>query len=109
MEAIFTYVTVSNKEEATSLAKQVVEARLAACANIIDKVESVYWWADESGGNKVQQDSECVLILKTKSSLFPELEKKIKELHSYSCPCIIALPIVAASKEYLAWLEGEVK
>ena len=100
----FVYVTVSGKEEALKIADAVVSERLAACANVIDNMTSVYWWEDQ-----LERDNEAVLILKTTETLFSKLEKRVKELHSYSCPCISALPIANVSKEYAAWIVGETK
>ena len=96
------YVTVSNKDEAVKIGEKVVSMRLAACANVYDGVTSIYWWEGER-----QKDDEAVLIMKTRESLLPELEKAVKEAHSYSCPCIVALPLVYASEDYAGWVVGE--
>jgi periplasmic divalent cation tolerance protein len=98
-ELIIVYVTASNKEEAVKIGEGVVKKRLAACANIVDNLTAIYRWEGE-----VQKDNEAVLLLKTKSSLFPELEKEIKELHSYSCPCIIGIPLSRVNSEYAEWV-----
>lgn len=101
---LLVYVTVPTKEEAKNIADKVVEERLAACANILPGMESVYWWKDE-----LCHDIEVVLIFKTPEKNFEALESKIKALHSYECPCIIALPIVKGSQDYLNWLAHEAK
>jgi len=98
------YIPVSNKEEAAAIANRIVSMRLAACANIIDNITSVYWWED-----KLQKEEEAVLILKTKESLLEELEGEIKKLHSYTCPCISVIPIIRANEEYVKWVNGETK
>ena len=98
------YITTKDKAEAKKIGQAVVEARLAACANIIDKMGSVYWWQ-----GKMEQGVEAVLILKTKENLVSELIEKVKSLHSYECPCIVSLPIVDGNKAYLDWLENETK
>ena len=93
-----------NKAEAKMIGQAVVEARLAACANIIDKMGSIYWWQ-----GKMEEGAEAVLILKTKEKLVPELIDKVRSLHSYDCPCIVSLPIIDGNKPYLDWLQNETK
>ena len=102
MKLNIVYITAKDKEEARKIGRELVETRLAACVNIIDNMNSMYWWEGE-----IQDDNEAVLIAKTKESLVPELIKKVKSLHSYSCPCIVSLPILDGNKEYLDWLEKE--
>jgi periplasmic divalent cation tolerance protein len=98
------YITTRDKEEARKIGKELVESRLAACINIIDNMNSMYWWE-----GKVQDDSESILIAKTKESLVPELIDKVKSRHSYECPCIVSLPLLEGNKEYLEWVEKETK
>jgi len=104
MKLNLVYITAKNKEEARKIGKELLKARLAACVNIIDKMNSLYWWE-----GKIQDDNEAVLIAKTKESLVKELVEKVKSIHSYSCPCIISLPILGGNKAYLDWLEKETK
>jgi len=99
-EAIVVLVTCSSEEEATKIANALVEGRLAACANIISPVRSIYRWE-----GKVWDEKEWMLIIKTLKTRFEALEKKVKSLHSYSVPEIIALPIVEGSASYLKWIE----
>ena len=75
---------------------------LAACANIIPGMTSIYHWE-----GKLARESEVVLILKTRAELFSAIEARVKELHSYDNPCIIALPIAAGAAPFLAWLAAE--
>jgi len=98
------YITAKDKAEAKQIGQVLVEERLAACANIIDKMESLYWWA-----GKVQHDNESVLIVKTKESLVSALIEKVKSLHSYSCPCVVSLPILDGNKAFLKWIQDETK
>jgi periplasmic divalent cation tolerance protein len=98
------YITAKDKEEAKKIGHELVKERLAACVNIIDQMNSMYWWQGE-----IQYDTETILIAKTKESLVEALIAKVKSLHSYSCPCIVSLPILDGNKEYLAWLEKETK
>ncbi len=101
---IIVYITASNKREAKKIGKKLVEARLAACANVFDGVSSLYWWED-----KIQNDAEAAVILKTRESLFEELSATVKEIHSYSCPCVVAMPITNASKDYADWVIKETR
>jgi len=96
------YVTASGKEEAMKIGEELVSIRLAACANVFDGIMSFYRWEGEQ-----QKEQEATLIMKTKESLLPALEKAVKELHSYSCPCIVAIPITYASKEFADWVARE--
>ncbi|MFC1548636.1 divalent-cation tolerance protein CutA [Candidatus Omnitrophota bacterium] len=96
------YVTASNKDEALAIGKKIVSMRLAACSNIHDGVKSFYRWE-----GKEQEDEEAVLIMKTRESLLPELEKAVKEAHSYTCPCIVAVPTAYVSKEFEEWILSE--
>ena len=96
------FVSTESIDEATSIARRVVEERLAACASIVERVQSIYRWED-----KIRSEAESLIILKTTDARFSELETRIKSLHSYSVPEIIALPIVAGSEQYLAWLGKE--
>ncbi len=98
------YVTARNKDEARHVGRALVESRLAACVNIIDGMNSMYWW-----NGRVQDDSEAVLIAKTKESLVPELVAKVKELHSYECPCVVAVPILGGNADFLNWVAKETR
>ncbi len=96
---IVVYVTVGSPDEGDKLAHALVEERLAACVNRVGHVRSTYRWQ-----GKVEQGEEDLLIIKTKGELFDRLRKRVQELHSYSVPEIIALPILGGSEEYLQWL-----
>lgn len=96
------YITVGSLKEGSAIARTLVQERLAACANIIPEMQSVYRWQGE-----VQNDNECVVIAKTRKSLFSDLRSRVQELHSYDTPCIVALPIEDGSADYLTWLENE--
>ena len=94
-------VTCASIAEARKIARKVVEKKLAACANILPGVESIYRWK-----RKVERTREVLMILKTSAARLPELEREVKRLHSYDVPEFIALPIAAGSKEYLRWVGG---
>lgn len=101
-DARFVYVTVATRDEALNIGRTVVEERLAACANVIDGMASVYWWQ-----GKVETTTEAVLILKSRAPLIERLTARVKALHSYSVPCVAALPIEAGNPDYLRWIETE--
>ncbi|MBN2097217.1 MAG: divalent-cation tolerance protein CutA [Candidatus Omnitrophica bacterium] len=104
MKLNLVYITAKDKDEARKIGRELVKERLAACVNIIDGMNSLYWWE-----GKIQDDNEAILIAKTKESLVSALITKVKSLHSYSCPCIVSLPILDGNKDYLEWLEKETK
>lgn len=96
--------TVPTQEVAADISRHLVEERLAACVTISSLSQSFYWWE-----GKIIQDKEFMLFIKTKANLYPELEKRLKELHPYSVPEIIALAVEQGSESYLGWLEKETK
>ena len=104
MKLNIVYITARDKEEAQSIGRTLVEARLAACVNVIDGMKSLYWW-----DAAIQEDHEAVLIAKTKESLLPELVDKVNSIHSYDCPCVISWPISGGNRAYLDWLASETR
>ncbi|MGH7871469.1 MAG: divalent-cation tolerance protein CutA, partial [Candidatus Binatia bacterium] len=98
-EFIVVYVTAGSPEEGEKLARTLVEERLAACVNRIKSIQSVFRWQGQ-----VEQSEEELLIIKSRKELFPALEKRVRELHSYAVPEVIALPLIAGSPAYLGWL-----
>lgn len=102
--AVLVYVTVATMAEAQAIARAAVEDRLAACANILPPVHSVYHW-----DGKIEQAEEAMLFLKTRETLFPALETRIRELHSYKTPCITAVPVTAIHAPYLDWVMAETR
>lgn len=104
MDFILAYITTRNKEEATSIGKKLLEARIAACINIIESMESMYWWE-----GKIETSTECVLLVKTKKSYSSRLIDEIKKIHSYEIPCVLTLQIIDGTPEYLNWLSNELK
>jgi len=102
MNINFIYITAKDKEEARKIGRILVSERLAACVNILDGMNSMYWW-----DGKVQDDNEAVLIAKTRESLVSALIEKVKSVHSYSCPCVVSMPVVGGNIDYLRWVEKE--
>jgi periplasmic divalent cation tolerance protein len=98
------YITASSRDEAKKIGRGLVEERLAACANVIDGMESIYWWQ-----GKLTEDREAVLIVKTRADLVAAVTAKVRELHSYTVPCVVALPLLDGNPDYLAWLAAETK
>jgi len=99
----FVYMTCADKDEAGNIGRALVESRLAACVNILDRMESLYWW-----DGAVQNDQETVLIAKTTREKVPQLKKRVVSLHSYECPCIVCLPIDEGHGAYLDWIRTQV-
>lgn len=96
---ILVYITAGNKSEANKIASVLVEERLAACVNFFP-IKSVYRWK-----GKVTQDNEFLLFCKTTKKKFKELEKRVKEVHSYELPAIVALPLTAGNPEFIDWIK----
>jgi periplasmic divalent cation tolerance protein len=96
---LLVFVTTPNNDEAARIAEALVSERLAACVNIIAAIESIYRWE-----GKVTRDSEALMIIKTTEERYPELERRVKELHSYSTPEVVAIRIERGSEQYLNWL-----
>ena len=96
---IVVLVTASNEDEAARIGQALVEEKLAACANIIPQVRSIYRWE-----GKVQDDPEALMLIKTRAQHFDKLEARVRELHSYDVPEVIAIEITSGSKPYLQWL-----
>ena len=98
-DRIVVYVTAP-PAEAPAIARALVERRLAACANIIPSIRSIYSWKGE-----ICDDEEALLVIKTRRALFDALRAAVVELHSYEVAEVIALPIVAGNPPYVAWID----
>ena len=101
---IVIFITASDKKEAGRIARKLIENRLAACVNIVDKIDSVFWWK-----KKIVRAQEALLIVKSKRSKLNNLIKLVKSLHSYQVPEIIALPIIGGNRSYLEWLDESIR
>ncbi len=95
------YITTKDKQEAKTIGKKLVKEKLAACVNIVDGMESIYRWEGE-----IVEDQETILIAKTPYHNVKELTERVKELHSYECPCVISLQLTEqeGNEEYQHWL-----
>lgn len=103
MEIRIVYMTAGNVDEASRIAKALVQQRLAACVNIIDGMRSVYEWK-----GTLQEEREVVMIAKTHADCFPDLVKAVKEMHSYDCPCIVGLDVSGGNNAFLDWIRAQV-
>ena len=101
---IVIFVTASNKKEAQRIAAGLIKQKLAACVNIVDKVDSLFCW-----DGKTQKAKELLLIIKSNKENMPEIIKLVKSLHSYELPEIIALPVIAGDKPYLRWIDAALR
>lgn len=96
---IVVLTATASREEAERLAGELVSRRLAACVNVLPEVESIYRWQGE-----IQKESEHLLIVKSVAERYPELERTIRELHSYDVPEVVCLEVARGEEDYLAWL-----
>jgi periplasmic divalent cation tolerance protein len=97
-------VTAGSRRECRKIARHLVEAKLAACVNITQAIESVYHWE-----GKIADEKEFLLLIKSTRELFPEIKAEISRMHSYDTPEIICLPILDGSRDYLRWVSDSVK
>jgi len=104
MKHIVIFITAAGRKEAAVIADNLLKARLVACVNTVPKITSRYWWK-----GKIERAAECLLIAKTEKRLFKAVEKKVKSIHSYTVPEIIAVPIEAGNPDYLKWISESVK
>jgi periplasmic divalent cation tolerance protein len=99
---ILVFITASSEKEGEKIASALLKEKLAACVNLIGGVKSSFRWK-----GRISTEDEVLLIAKTKDILFESLKKRVRELHSYEVPEIIALPILAGFEKYLEWIKKE--
>ena len=102
MAPVAVCVTAASVDEAKAIGRALVEARLVASVNIVPGVASLYWWE-----GALREGDEAMLWAKTRADLVAPLTARVKALHSYACPCVIALPITGGNPDYLAWIDAE--
>lgn len=102
MSVSLVYVNTADSAEALRIGRALVESRLAASANVISEISSIYHWQ-----NEVREKGESMLILKTRPELVDEIVARVQALHSYECPSIVAVPVAAGNPEYLDWVNRE--
>ncbi|MEM2868961.1 MAG: divalent-cation tolerance protein CutA [Thermoplasmata archaeon] len=98
---ILIYVTARDRTEGLKIARCVVRERLAACANVF-RIRSVYWWK-----GRVEEGGEVAVVLKSRTELLRRLVARIRELHSYELPCVVAVPIMGGNPAFLRWIKEE--
>jgi periplasmic divalent cation tolerance protein len=103
-DAIIVLTTAPNTEEAETLARKIIEAKLAACVQVLPTMKSFYFWE-----NQIQADSEHLLLIKTLAEKFDELEKFIRSNHRYDVPEVVALAAERISESYFGWMENYLK
>lgn len=99
MSFIIVVMTSQNRQEAVNIVRTLLEERLIACANILNSVHSLFWWK-----GKIEEEDEVLVLMKSQQTLFKKLSERIKEIHSYDLPEILALPITEVSPLYLEWI-----
>jgi periplasmic divalent cation tolerance protein len=92
--------TCASDEEAARIARKLVEKKFAACVNILPAVRSVYHWK-----KAIEESQEVLLVIKTNRELFENVRSQIEKMHSYDVPEVVALPVVDATEQYLAWID----
>ncbi|MBN2499085.1 MAG: divalent-cation tolerance protein CutA [Deltaproteobacteria bacterium] len=102
MELRFVYIVCESAEQAQRIGKTLVDSRLAACVNILDRMRSMYWW-----DGAVQSADETVMIAKTRAALVPAVCARVKELHSYEVPCVASLPLLEGNPDFFDWIVSE--
>ena len=96
------YMTTETEADAERIGHALVGERLAACINIVAGMRSMFWW-----DGAVHQSSETILIAKTQRSLVDQLIERVRELHTYDCPCIVSLSIDGGNPAFLNWIDAE--
>jgi periplasmic divalent cation tolerance protein len=103
-DALLVFTTLPSADKAAELAKALVEERLAACANLLPAIRSIYRWQ-----GKLQDENEVLVLLKTRAEHLERLKLRILELHPYEVPEVLAVPVEAGYQPYLDWIAGETK
>lgn len=104
MRNMIIFITASSAEEGEKISKSLLEEKLVACVNILPQVNSSYWWQ-----GKIETSKEVMLIAKTSDSLVNNVIERVKQIHSYDVPEIIAVSITGGNKDYLKWISDSVK
>jgi periplasmic divalent cation tolerance protein len=101
-EKIIVFSNCGSEEEAIRVARALVEARLAACVNIVPKIRSIYRWK-----GAIEEESEWMLVIKSSRPHLSRLEAELRKAHSYEVPEVLAVPVVDGSEDYLGWMDRE--
>lgn len=103
-DTLVVLVTAPSTEEGHTIARSLVAEHLAACVNVVPGVRSVFFWEGQ-----LQEEAEALLVVKTRRERYEALQRRILELHAYSVPEVLALPVAAGSPAYLAWVGETVR
>ena len=103
MEIYMIYTTTKDGDEAHRIGEYLVQERLAACVNIFDRMNSIYIWE-----GTLQHDAETVMIAKTVKAKVPAIIETVRQMHSYECPCVLALPVADGNPDFMGWIAGQV-
>lgn len=98
------YITSASQDEALKISNRLVEEKLVACANIYPEIESIYKWE-----GKTEKSKESVIIAKTLKKNFTKVVGRVKELHSYSCPCVVSVPVNEGNPDFIEWVYSSLK
>lgn len=101
---IAVFITCADKQESIKIAKALLTKKLVACVNIIDKLDSFFWWK-----GKIDRQKECLMIAKSTMAKLDKITRLVRSLHSYEVPEIIGLPVAGGNKKYLDWIDGAIR
>ena len=103
MEHVVIFITAASADEAARIGRILVQERLAACSNLIPAVASTYWWQ-----GRIEEASEALLVVKSRRDLVEQVAARVRQLHSYTVPEVVALPILGGNPAYLDWIDDSV-
>ncbi len=106
-DILMVYIPCKSVEQAKTIGKQLLSKRLCACINIYPHMDSLYFWPPKS--NTLEEGHEAVLLAKTSKEKYHLLEEEVSKIHTYTCPCIMAIPVEHINKPYYDWLKGELE
>ncbi|KKM14798.1 MAG: Divalent-cation tolerance protein CutA [Candidatus Anoxychlamydiales bacterium] len=104
---ILIYVVCKDAIEAKNIGKKILKKKLIACVNILDGMKSMYFWPP--GGDKIEESSETILLVKTIKEKFSEINEEIHKMHSYELPCIFSIKVDEVDSKYQKWLSDQIK
>lgn len=102
MKPVMIYMTAGSLDQARTIARELISNRLAACVNILDRMQSLYWWE-----GKVEESREAVVLAKTREELLPAVIQRVRQVHEYECPCIVSWPLTDGYQPFLDWIGRE--
>ena len=106
-DMILVYIVCTDDFEAKKIAKTLLQKKLIACANILDKIESLYFWPE--GSNDIEESKESLLLVKSIKNKYDQINTEIKNIHSYEVPAIFSINIDKVDYKYFEWLKNQLK